>query len=76
MSSSKCKQCEAPIKYGEEFICNYCKGIFCIEHHLPPKHNCPFIALWNAKPPPKKGKQKTNAFEQLREKLRSKRGKK
>jgi Zn-dependent protease len=45
--TAKCKQC------GEEvvmpFKCTYCGGLFCGEHRLPERHNCP--EAWRAKAP-------------------------
>ena len=45
----KCKVCGTPAFL---FRCNYCGGLFCAEHHLPPNHDCPNLHLWKAKPPP------------------------
>jgi len=30
------------------YRCNYCGGIFCDDHILPPKHNCPGLESWKA----------------------------
>jgi hypothetical protein len=45
----KCEVCGTPAFL---FRCNYCGGLFCAEHHLPPNHDCPNLHLWKAKPPP------------------------
>ncbi len=41
---ARCQFCgkEAPLP----FKCRYCGGKFCVEHHLPPNHNCPGIHKW------------------------------
>ena len=35
----KCKQCGKEVALP--FKCKYCGEYFCVEHHLPEKHNCP-----------------------------------
>ena len=38
---AKCEYCGKEVVLP--FKCSYCGGIFCIEHHLPEKHNCPAL---------------------------------
>jgi len=45
----KCKVCGAATLL---YRCNYCGGLFCVKHHLPPNHDCPNLHLWKAKAPP------------------------
>ncbi|MFQ5998306.1 MAG: AN1-type zinc finger domain-containing protein [Candidatus Bathyarchaeia archaeon] len=57
----KCDHCGTNPKFGlSGFTCRYCSGFFCVEHRLPPKHNCPRVKLWNAKGSlkPKRSKDK------------------
>jgi len=45
---AKCQVCNKDVALP--FICRYCGGIFCAEHHLPENHNCPGLSrqkeLW------------------------------
>lgn len=55
---SRCQICgkiEVP-----PFRCKYCDGVFCGDHRLPPKHNCPSIRLWESKPSPKRAPKMTD----------------
>jgi len=36
---AKCEYCGKEVALP--FRCRYCGGLFCVEHHLPEKHNCP-----------------------------------
>lgn len=36
---AKCQYCGKEVALP--YRCHYCGGIFCVEHHLPEKHNCP-----------------------------------
>ena len=45
--TAKCQQCNDDIVLP--FKCNYCGGIFCGEHRIPERHNCP--EAWKAKAP-------------------------
>lgn len=47
----KCDYCGREIK-GLPYRCKYCGGTFCVEHHLPEKHNCPGLKRgeWRATP--------------------------
>ncbi|RLI30914.1 hypothetical protein DRO51_04425, partial [Candidatus Bathyarchaeota archaeon] len=35
----KCEICGKEV-YPLPYRCNYCGGIFCVDHRLPEKHNC------------------------------------
>lgn len=47
--SNKCDICD---NIEILFHCNFCEGHFCVDHHLPPNHNCPNIESFNKCPPP------------------------
>lgn len=47
---AKCDFCGRNVTYP--YKCNYCGGLFCDEHRLPTRHNCPNIELWKRKKPP------------------------
>ncbi|RLI29771.1 MAG: hypothetical protein DRO46_01865 [Candidatus Hecatellales archaeon] len=39
MTEYRCEVCGKLVE-PLPYICNYCGGIFCVEHRLPEKHNC------------------------------------
>ncbi len=39
----KCDYCGKEVALP--FICPYCGGKFCVEHHLPENHNCPGLKI-------------------------------
>gem|GEM_PF-2701387 len=49
----RCQFCGKGIK-TIPFKCDYCEGLFCNEHRLPPSHECINLELWKKAPPPKK----------------------
>ena len=36
---ARCQYCGREVALP--FRCRYCGGLFCVEHHLPEKHECP-----------------------------------
>ncbi len=48
---TKCHYCGKEVIYP--FKCSYCGELFCEEHRLPPKHECPNIEAWKSAPAPK-----------------------